>query len=166
MRIAIKTNPPLYSITSTPELIALFIKGTLKVQDIVRLYGYVSLNYDKIPQYEELNHTVENVIINYRLEDKCIIIVSANYEKLNWQEHFFKPSLHFMARLIERALDLNIFIPMYKYIINNDITDGQEIEVDCLSTSIVFVKYQNTYKLISGWGGSRNKPYEDLKTSA
>lgn len=155
----IKTKQPSLSIPSTPELIVLFIKGTLKVQDIVKLYGYVSLNYAVIPQYEELKQVIDNVTINFILEGMSIKIVSANYEILNWQNYFFKPSLHFMARLIENNFDLNIFVPLYKYIQTNELTDGEEIEVDCRSSSIVFVKYHNTYKLITAWRGSRNKVF-------
>lgn len=162
----VNIKQPAYSIPATPEAIALLIRGTLKVQELVKLYGYVSINFDFIPQYEELSHVIENVTINYRLEDKSIVIVSANYETLNWQEYFFKPSLHFMARMIERGFDLNVLVATYMYILKAEIHDGQEIEVDCTSASLIFAKYKNTYKLISGWGGSRVKSYEVLKTSA
>lgn len=145
-------NPLKYKIPATPECTALFVRGTIKVQDIVHLYSYVVKN--SIEEFIEQKHVIGKLTINYRLIGKEILIESANYETSNRYDFYFKPSLHFMARMIERSFDLNILVVMYQYILKNNINDSQEIEISS-DSSIIFVKYNNVIKLVSGWPGDR-----------
>lgn len=150
----INVSPPKYSIPATPEALVLFIKGTIKVQELVMLYAHVASS--DINDGVEKSHAIENVTINYKVEGNQIIIISANFIKANRYDRYYKMSIHFLARLVERGFDFNIFIPIYKYVQMHDIEDGTEIELISQYVSAVFVKYDNTIKLLSGWPGSRS----------
>lgn len=150
------TKTPSFSIPATTTALVLFIKGTIKLQEIVQLYAHVSNN--KIEQYTDQEYVVGNLKIQFRLEEEKILIQSANFEKPNMHEKYYNPSIHFLSRMLERELDFNIFIPLYKYVIKFEdiISNGTEIEIASPNASIVFVKYENTVKLLTGWPGSRH----------
>lgn len=143
-----------YKIPCTTEAIVLFVRGTIKVQDVVKLYSFVSKN--SIEEYIDHKFVVDNLTICFQLIGKEIIIKSANYIKANRYDFYFQPSLHFMARMVERSFDLGVLVHMYQYINKNidSIENGSEIEISSES-SIVFVKYDKTIKLVSGWPGYR-----------
>lgn len=151
MRISV--NPLRYSMPATPEAIALLVRGTLKVQEIVSLYSYVNKN--SLEEFIDQKHIIENVTINFSIIGNEIQIKSANYEKSNRYDNFFKLSLHFMSRLIERGFDLNILVAIYQYVMQIEIVNGQEIEMNSKHSTACFVKYDKTVKLLTGWPGSR-----------
>lgn len=160
-----KVSTPKFSIPSTPEAVVLFVRGTTKVQDIVKLYGHVAMH--KLDDIIEHKFENENLTMFFRKEGREVIITNANYIVSNRYEIHFKPSIHFLSRMVERGFDMNVFIPLYQFVSTQKINDEEVIELDTGKTTIVFVKYDKTIKLLTAWPGSRdNEPHEDLRTSA
>ncbi len=152
-KMRIKVSAPKYLMPATAIALVLLIRGTLKVQEIVSLYSYVNKN--DLEESIEHVYIVENVTIKFVINGNKIFIISANFEKPNHYEKFFKLSLHFMEKLIERTFDLNILVTIYQYVMKTEIIDGQEIEMNIMHSTACIVKYDKTVKLITGWAGTR-----------